>query len=699
MVQPSSWKGANGGAGLEAAFEAAAVLHQQQRLVEAESSYRAILEVDSGHYGALHNLGMLLALRRRFDEAADLLRRALCRDPESVEAHDHLGCALQALGRYEEALAHHVAALAIDPEDAEAHFNLGVALQALNRHEEAIESYLRALAFEPSIAEIHYNVATAYSALKQHQAALDYHERALKIRPDYAQARVGLATTLQLVGRHQESVGHYQKAVSAQPNDAKAHEGLGAALHMIGQHEEAVTEHRKALALKPDYAEAHNSLGLALQALGRHGEALAHHERALAIAPGYAAAHNNLGLALQAINRHEEAIEHFRRAVALRPESAAQGNMGLAFQEIGRIEDARLAFERAVELDPRNARLLRNLADCKTFAPDDPQWALMESLARDVALLPEDEQRQLHFALGKALEDVGEYKRSFQHLLAGNRLMRDRIGYVEPAVLAEFDRIRAAFPQELMAQRAGRGHPSAAPIFILGMPRSGSTLIEQVLASHPSVFGAGERLDFSQEAAGLTGPDGRRFPEVASSLSDKDLRELGARYVRSVSAAAPGAERVTDKLPFNFFFVGLIHLALPNARIIHTLRDPIDTCFSCFSKLFPGEHRGAYELAELGRYYRAYEKLMEHWRAVTPATVMLDVRYEDVVADLEPQARRILDHCGLEWNEGCLDFQGARRPVRTASAVQVRQPVHARSVGRWRPYGDMLAPLLKALID
>jgi tetratricopeptide (TPR) repeat protein len=698
VVQVDSSNKADSDAALERAFESAITLHQQQRLDEAEKSYRLILHADPTHFGAMYNLGMLCAQRRSFDEAVSLLRRAIKQVPESAEAQDHLGSVLQALGRHAEAIAYHNAALAIDSDNPEAHYNLGVALQALNRHEAAIASYRRALALEPSIAELHYNAATAHTALKQPHAALEHYERALAIRSDYARARFGLASTLQALGRHGESVAHCQAALAAQPDDAEAHNSLGTGLQMLGRDEEAVAAYRRALVLRPDYADAHNNLGLALQALDRHVEALSCHQRALAIAPSHAAAHHNLALALQALNRHDEALAQYRRALAIRPENAsALANMGLALQEIGRIEDARRAFERAIELEPRSGRLYRNLADCKRFSRDDPRLAAMGALARDIDSLPEDEQRQLHFALGKAFGDVGEYKRSFQHLLAGNRLKRQQIAYDEPRVLAEFARIRAVFTSELMARCADLGHPDASPVFILGMPRSGSTLIEQILASHPSVFGAGERLDFGEEVTRLSAPGGPAFPEIVVALSGEDLEALGARYLRRVSVVAKGAARITDKMPFNFLFVGLIHLALPKARIIHTRRDPIDTCLSCFSKLFTGEHRSAYDLAELGRYYRAYETLMAHWQSVLPASVMLDVRYEDVVADVEAQARRIVSHCGLEWDDACLAFQANPRPVRTASGVQVREPIHGGSIGRWRRYGELLGPLLDAL--
>jgi hypothetical protein len=231
------------------------------------------------------------------------------------------------------------------------------------------------------------------------------------------------------------------------------------------------------------------------------------------------------------------------------------------------------------------------------------------------------------------------------------------------------------------------------------MPRSGTTLIEQIIASHPLVHGAGELQTFNDVILTVRGPDGNplRYPDFMPALDAAALRQIGARYVADVRKLAPSGERVTDKMPSNYYFAGFIHLALPNAKIIHSIRNPVDTCISCFSKLFTAEQNHTYDLAELGRYYKRYETLMSHWRRVLPAKTILDIRYEDVVADLEKQARRIIDYCGLPWDDRCLSFHETDRPVRTASATQVRQPIYKSAVGRWRVYEGPLEPLLRGL--
>jgi Sulfotransferase family len=299
----------------------------------------------------------------------------------------------------------------------------------------------------------------------------------------------------------------------------------------------------------------------------------------------------------------------------------------------------------------------------------------------------------LHFALGKACSDLGRHEQSFHHLLAANSLKRRQIDYDEAATLQLFDTTRSLVTAEVIRERTGLGDPSATPIFIVGMPRSGSTLTEQILVSHPDVHGAGEVADFATAIMGLD----NRGP-LPADVGGEELRSMGARYLASLRARAPaGAPRITDKMLGNSRFVGLIHLALPNARIIHVRRHAVDNCLSCFSLLFRNGMGYCYDLGELGRYWRAHEALMQHWHAALPEGTMLQVCYEELVADLETQARRIIAHCGLPWTDVCLEFHRTQRPVQTASVVQVRQPIYTSSVGRWEPYKTMLRPLLDAL--
>ncbi len=388
----------------------------------------------------------------------------------------------------------------------------------------------------------------------------------------------------------------------------------------------------------------------------------------------------------------------YGKATRLAPAYAeAHYNIGTALSDAGDFDGASRSFATAIDLAPRRGCFHRMLAESRRIVPGSREFRRLERLALEIAALPVADQMELHFALGKVYGDAAQHARSFRHLLAGNRLKRQSIAYDETRTLASFAPLRTVFTAERLARRPAAGDPSRLPVFIVGMPRSGTTLVEQILASHPQVHGAGELPDLRRLADGLAAVGGAAFPEGLGGLTAEAIRALGAAYVEGVKKRAPAAERIIDKMPDNFKLIGLIHLILPNAKIIHVNRDPIDTCLSCFSKLFAGRQPFAYDLAELGRYYRAYADLMGHWSDALPAGVMLDVRYEDVVADIEGRTRLILAHCGLAWDPRCLAFHRTRRVVRTASAREVRQPLYGSSVGRWHVYGDLARPLVEAL--
>jgi tetratricopeptide (TPR) repeat protein len=710
------------------------ICSQLGRFEDAVVLLRRALAGDPNSARGHHDIGVALQGLRRQEEAIVHYRQAIALAPDLIEAHNNLGNALHALGRAEEALAQFDAALALNPDAAEIHNNLGIALAALGRHDDAITRYATALALRADFAEAHNNLGIALAAAHRPDQAIAHYEKAVALKPRYALAYNNLGNALSTLGRHAEAISHYERALAVSPDYAEAHANLGSALHALKRSSEAVAHFEKAIALKSDDAGAHINLGNALAALERHAEAVAHFEKALAIAPGSAEAHNNFGNALASLERHDEAMRHYREAIAIAPAFAqphsnlgdaymvlnraeeaiacydraltidpqiaeAHRNRGTALLALGSLEQSRQAIETAVALAPQRAGIYRVLAELKRFTPGDPHLAAMEALAGEPAALSEHERIDLHFALGKAYGDIGDHARAFGHLAEGNASQRRQTVYDEAGRLAMFERVKAVFTRELIAGKQGHGDPSALPVFILGMPRSGTTLVEQMLASHPKTFGAGEIMDFIKaiDSLGEPGSSETKFPECVLAMGGEELRRLAACYLETVAAQSPTAARITDKMPSNFFCIGLIHLALPNARIIHMRRDPVDTCFSCFSRLFPVTLPYSYDLGELGRYYRGYEGLMAHWRRVLPENAMLEVQYEALVADFEPQARRIVDYCGLDWDDACAVFYQTRRPVRTASVVQVRQPIYQSSVGRWRPYREMLDPLLDAL--
>jgi tetratricopeptide (TPR) repeat protein len=472
------------------------------------------------------------------------------------------------------------------------------------------------------------------------------------------------------------------------------------AAHRAGQLDEAIALYERILTLNSAIAPVHNHLGRALAALGRFDAAAATYRRAIELNSDDAEAYSNWGIALWELDRFDEAEAKFRRAIVVDPGYAsAHNSLGLLLKERGRIAEARKAAKRAIRLESNNTCYYANLAAVRPFAEHDRYFSTLRTLARDAASLPDADRIHLHFALAKAYEDISKPENAFPHLLHGNAIKRRQIAYDEAGALGRMDRMRQTISGDFIKARQGSGDPSPLPVFIVGMPRSGTTLIEQILASHPGIFGAGELHLFDQAAGAIRDmlPGAPPFPEMMLDMSAAHFRASGALYLRKLAPRAPNAARITDKMTVNFLFAGLIHLALPNAAIIHAVRDPIDTCVSCFAVHFTEGQQHTYDLAELGRYYRHYRALMQHWHRVLPPGRIMDVQYEELIGDLEGVARRLVAHCGLPWDDSCLNFHRTERPVRTASATQVRRPIYRDSIGRWRKVENFLGPLLAEL--
>jgi tetratricopeptide (TPR) repeat protein len=449
--------------------------------------------------------------------------------------------------------------------------------------------------------------------------------------------------------------------------------------------------------IKDDVPFFHNNLGNALMDQGHPEDAVMCYKRAIALKPDYAEAYSNLGTVLTSQDKFDDAVAFYKRAIALKPDYAeAYSNLGLAFHSKGRFDDALAQYGQAIAINPDYAEAHFYRAQIKTFCSGDSDMKALEDLAAASDRIPAGKRPYIHFAFAKALEDTGEYARAFEQMLKGNTLKRRQINYDETGALERFRRIAKVFDAKILDRFQGAGDPSSIPIFVIGMPRSGSTLIEQILASHPQVHGAGELQDL-ETVLKRARPNSQfdKYPECISSLGADTMQGLGQAYL----AHLPRTDkiRIIDKTPNNFANIGLIRMILPNARIIHTMRDPADTCISCFSSLFTFGQGFSYNLEELGRYYRSYSELMVHWRSVLPPGAMLEVSYEDVVHDLEGQARRLIDYCGLPWDDRCLDFHKNKRQVKTASATQVRQPIYRTSLQRWRRYEDYISPLLDEL--
>jgi tetratricopeptide (TPR) repeat protein len=471
-----------------------------------------------------------------------------------------------------------------------------------------------------------------------------------------------------------------------------------------GEFQSALDWFDKVREARPADAAVYNNLGSTLVKMERFPEALVRYQQAQALDPENADIHHNLGWVNEQMHRLEEAVLCYRQAARFGTMvDGSYNNMANCLQSLGRFDEAHEAYRRAIEIAPQSMVYYRNFVQSKRMTLDDPCFVSMQKLAQQVDSLALDDQAQLHFAMGHALGDLGQNDASFDHLLKANAIHRRSVNYNEEMTLGLFEQLPGLLTPAVLKAKRNLGDPAVSPVFIVGMPRSGSTLIEQILASHPQVFGAGERPDFGKALVNALarGVDDRHKINLDSldDVSAAQLASLGANYVNRIRTEVPHAQRyqrITDKYPFNFINVGLIHLALPNARFIHSRRAPVETCLSIFSRIFQDVPFG-YDLAELGRYYRAYDALMAYWQEALPEGVMIEVQYEELVDDLEGNVRRMLGHCGLDWDERCLAFHQTRRQVNTASASQVRKPLFRTSLERWRPAAELLQPLYDGL--
>ena len=629
-------------------------------------------------------------------EAAALYRSVLDAAPEQPEALHWLGVLEHGLGHHRRAVELLERAAVLRPDNPQYLFHLAEVRRATGRHAEALDGYARALAREPGIADIHYGLGTTLLELDRPAEAAAALRRALALSPDDPEAHNNLGNALAALGDLVTAEAHYRAAMQQRPEFAEAYMNLGLALLDADRAEDAESCFRDAVA--NGLAAARHHLARCLLRLDRPREALESANQVVASDPDDADAHNTLGECLFTLEQFEPALGHYRRAVELKPDLAqAHFNIGVCQQTIGRFDAAVAAHRRALTLRPDLAKAYYNLSLIKRDATDDGEMAALESLLSKEDLA---EEARIHaeFALARMHEDRGDADAAFGHYREANALKARHLPFDPDRFVGYVDRLVATFDSDFFAARRDWGVTAKLPVFIVGMPRSGTTLVEQILASHPAVHGAGELDDFRDMVKRMPARlgDGQPFPECVAAL-DRDTTEALARdYLTSLGARSPQAMRITDKMTGNYLRLGLIALLLPGATIIHCVRDPLDTCVSCYCQNFAHGLRFTYGLDHLGLVYRQHERLMDHWRRVLPLRI-LELPYEDLIADQDAVSRQVVASCELPWHDACLSFHKQTRQVRTASFWQVRQPLYATSVGRWRRFARHLGPLCEAL--
>jgi tetratricopeptide (TPR) repeat protein len=646
-------------------------------------------------------LGMILAQRGDLAQAEDVLRRAAAQQPKVASAHTNLGNILQLKGDPVGAEASFRAALALDPTHAVAHFNLALSLKSLGKLREAVTHLEQAIRLKPDYAEAFAQLGSTQQAMGKYQEALASLEQSVNLKPDGYEALYNRGLALMALERFEEAVIWIARAAALRQNSSEAFLALAQALGASSQTEKALPAAARAVALDGKSVQARIVLGSALLQTGRPQAGLKEVREALTLDPTNSEAHVLLGRCQAEMNQLEEAVVSHERAVELKPNSAsALDYLASTYLSLGRNQEALATYERALESNPYDTKALISASRATKFQPGDWRLEKLVGLLNNADSMRRRDQIRLNFALGRAYEDLADYDRAFSFFAKGNALQANQ-GVPEDIEKAQFAAVKALFTREFVNSLQRRGSDTELPTFVLGMPRSGSTLTEQILASHPEITAAGEvlEIDLTIQATARRYGLSSLYPQVIGQLPPQAMREMGDEYATRLARRAPGGKRTTDKLPGNFAFIGFIHLSMPKAKIIHTLRNPMDVCVSIFTNLFNEKVVYASDLALLGRYYRNYHDLMQHWREVLPEGSFLDVAYEELVGDIENKARRIIDYVGLPWDDRCLAFPEAERAVHTLSISQVRQPVYQTSVERWRRYEKHLGPLIEALGD
>jgi tetratricopeptide (TPR) repeat protein len=680
---------------MQTAHQAAASLRSARlefsrgQLDAARRVCRGILEDFPHQAGALHLLGVIAHQLGDQAQAGDLLRQA-AESPETTAVYLLTYAELFCKAR-DTSAAVQVArrAVALDEGLPLGWCYLGSLLLESRKLPESRECFERALALDDNFWQARTNLAIVQGHQGETAAAMAQFERLLREQPDNAEVLGSFAALLRDQGRYGDALAQAERAITKQPG-ALDHPLRAAEIEiLLGRHGAAmarldVLDKECSSDLKWLTLKAH-----LLRLLDHYDEAVALCRDALSRGIESADLLRAYGLALHLAGEHVEALQVFDRAVVA-DQGAALSDKGVLLSQLGRLTEACEAFDQALSRDPTSADAWYNKANAKTYAPADPELLAMRQAIDSSSIYRN--RLLLHFALGKAHMDAGDTAQAFSHWHEGNRMKRAIVDYDADAMKRYMTSIAVDSRQNGTANRATGARISEAPVFIVGMPRCGSSLVEQILASHPDVHGAGElaQLRVLFEACAH---------ETCAHETGGHEDALAARALDRLRRFSPDADRIVDKDLSNFLHLGMVHRTFPRARIIHCRRDPLDTCFSAYTKLFVGDYGFTYDMRELGLYYRHYHELMAHWRALLPPRIFMEIDYETLVSEPREETRRLLDFLELPWNDACVRFFETARLVNTASFAQVRRPVYRSSVGCSRPLRSYLQPLIAALGD
>ncbi|MBC8225563.1 MAG: tetratricopeptide repeat protein [Gammaproteobacteria bacterium] len=631
----------------------------------------------------------------QLDVAVTNYKEAITIKPDYAKAHFNLAGSLHDLGQLETAVKSYQKAIEIDASYTEAYNNLGNVYQELKQVDSAVQSYQKALEIKPDYVAAQYSLGNTFMELGQLEEAVKSYKAALKLKPDFVEAINNLGIAFYKLQQMDDAIRSYERAITLDPDFADAHNNIGIVFSELGQLDEAIMSYKAAITLQFDYAEAHYNLGLIFHDLKRLDEATQSYKTAIAFQSDYADAHYNLGILYHDVGQLKMAIDSIKMAIKINPENAdTHKYLGNTFQSNGQIDEAIKCYEKALSINPFHADAHRNLSTIKNYIHDDDQINLMQDLLLN-GNLSQSDLVHINFALAKANEDLGKKDDLFKSLNEGNRLRKEELNYSLNKDLDDHSNLKRLINMNPSNSKESVKFKSSKirPIFIVGMPRSGTSLVEQILSSHQKIHGAGE----------LSTLNNLIVPIISDYiLKDKKVTEdsyLSVRndYLSYISRLNVSETIITDKMPTNFRYIGFILKAFPEAKIIHLNRDSRAICWSIYKSYFPGEGLGwAFNMKDLAGYYNSYIDLMTFWHQLFPRKIY-DICYEDLTTNQEEETRKLLKYCELEWDDNCLNFHNNKRAVKTTSSLQVRKKMYQGSSEVWKKYESYLQPLIKVL--
>lgn len=665
---------------------------------QAEAFIRKVLQIEPDNHEALNLLGVIALNSGHAPQAVDLFKRAIDLHALNAEYHCNLAVALLNTNQGSEGEQALRAALKLTPAHPMANFNLGLRDLQAERFDEALHHLKKAEKKMPQNPAVLNALGVAHSKCNKLVKAIQLFRTTLKIHPNHLDAQLNLASALVEVGKATEAISLYKQLIGKHPNPARLAFNLAVALHADKRLLEAIDSYEQALSLEPKFLDALINVSNLYSTIGNHVMALERIKSARDLNPNDLRIMENEANLFLKSGFSVQALAAYERILSLDPgNQKAIAAQIRALHNEGRFEEAQNIAAQALNVNPEAISVLLALSQDKsyTFTEENIRHLMAASVPQKTT---DVNTGHVQFALATLYNHKAEHKSAFGFYKQANALCDAQYIWSQSDEQNLFTALTDTFSSKFFETSSSFGHESNRPIFIVGMPRSGTTLVEQIIASHPQAEGGGELPEISAIAYGLSKTLNSTvpYPACIKDLNETTVNKLSEHYLERLKKVSGTAIHVTDKMPENYLHLGLIAQLFPNARIIHCRRDALATCFSIYQQSFNGYQPYAYDLTKIGRRYRNYEHLMDHWRATLPLSV-LEVSYEELVQDQEQQSRRILEFCNLDWDDRVLAFEKTQRRVQTASLWQVRQPMYTNALEAWRKYEDFLSPLKEAL--